>query len=63
MKKVVRVTFMPELPENCAECTEGNCNFPNKVKENGRVVLDSKYLRERHEKCPLVKIDATSHVE
>lgn len=48
--KVLYVTNMTKLPENCLECNVVLCRLPEQ-RNSDRLL--KKYLKQRHENCPL----------
>lgn len=46
-------TNMGSMPANCMECANEFCPLP--LSKRGDTLL-KKYLRKRHEECPLVEI-------
>lgn len=53
---VVYQTDMKELPESCGECTVFSCRLPEK-KNTYKDEIKKKYLKVRHENCPLILIE------
>lgn len=52
---IVYKTIMAEIPKSCGECWCEYCKLPMAPMTTYRRVI-SRYLNERHEKCPLIEI-------
>ena len=55
MKKIVYVTTMTELPENCLECTLELCTKP--CWQNDYEKIKKPYRTKRHRNCPLIEME------
>lgn len=50
---IMMKTNLEKIPESCVDCQFEDCRLP--LRKNG-YSLKNKYLKKRHEDCPLVKI-------